>query len=167
MSQPPPELGQWLLECAQLHNKIVDKVLAVLEGEEVFEVTDLRLLHEEGRLDILFTTVTARKLRDALGANTAPVASLPAIPSRPINPNPASQSPDDHTPERLPPPPHKPRTSETTTIRPRAMRSLTMDAPTPPPASHVNSTTSKLIMLLKLQACARGWLGTGWQQCVH
>ena len=144
MPQPPHEMGQWLLDCAKLHNKVVDKVLAVLEDEDVYEVADLHLLHEEGRFDFLFTAVTARKLRDALGASTAPMASPPATPSRPTKPNPASQSPDDHTPEHPPPPPRKSRTSEMTTIPPMAMRSLAMDAPVPPPASHASSTMTNL-----------------------
>ena len=87
MPQPPHEMGQWLLDCAKLHNKAVDKVLAVLEEEDVFEVADLHLLHEEGRFDILFTAVTAR------ASCVMPLEPTPRPWQACLQPHLASQSP--------------------------------------------------------------------------
>lgn len=70
------ELCVWLLASAGLDSSLLAKTLGTLESEEVFTVSDLRVLRStDGGLPAAFTKVTAAKIAaalDATGVNTTP-----------------------------------------------------------------------------------------------
>ena len=60
------DVSGWLLLEAQLHSRVIGKVMAILEAEEVFCATDLARLARLSRFDDVLKAVTAAKIRDAL-----------------------------------------------------------------------------------------------------
>ena len=68
-------LRAWLLNTACLNQSIVDKTLATLAAEEVFEVSDLTLLRTLPRFSQCLTAVTREKIVKALGIADEPPLS--------------------------------------------------------------------------------------------
>ena len=68
-------LRAWLLNTAGLNQSIVDKTLATLAAEEVFEVSDLSLLRTLPRFSQCLTAVTREKIVKALGIADEPPLS--------------------------------------------------------------------------------------------
>ena len=78
-SYPPPaaaagctgakSLPEWLLSCGGVHAKIVDRTIATLEAEDVFDVSDLYAYRKAGLLYTNFKRLTADKIAAALDAD--------------------------------------------------------------------------------------------------
>ena len=86
-SRPPPNLRQFLKDRAHLTNStVLENTMEVLRDEEVFDLSDLRVLKRTGSLERLFKSVTAAKIADALedaaDQHALPDAAATASPSR-------------------------------------------------------------------------------------
>lgn len=66
------ELRVWLRDAARVHERILERVLRMLEKIEVFEIDDLVLLAKTPALDTCLAQVTAMKVRVALHGWPAP-----------------------------------------------------------------------------------------------
>ena len=80
---PVDSLADWLRTKALIHEDILEPTLEKLKAEEVFVVSDLMVLRQEGGLRDVFTRVSANKVEKALDALTLSDAPAEQPASRP------------------------------------------------------------------------------------
>lgn len=81
------ELHEWLLSCAHLSERIVERTCAVLEDEDVFNVDDLRVLRKLARLKAVLKPVTAAKIAAALDVEASQASAEQQITPRRVQSN--------------------------------------------------------------------------------